>query len=648
MDSLVRTLYEFGPFHLDPSERLLLYHGRPVMMTPKAFDMLVVFVERSGHLVEKEELMSAVWPNAFVEEGNLCVIVSMLRKALSVDTSEHKYIETVSKRGYRFSAEVRNVSEGCFGIPQSVPTEEPAEADFRGTVPAAQVSVPVSVAPPNFPLAFSWKMLLSAVAITFAILVSTRVLLTKAKTTVPPLNTVAVRSFAILPFQTLGAKSDDEYLGLGVADAVITKLANSEKLVVRPTSAIQKYAGVSQDPLAAGREQEVDAVLGGRIQREGNRLRLTVQLIRVRDGAQLWADTFDEEFTNIFAVEDEVSEQVAQSVRLKLTGEERKRFSKRPTGSRDAYEAYIKGRYFWNKRTEDGIGKGLRYFQQAIALDPTFAQAYVGVADSYATLGLYSLRPPKDAFPAAKEAARKALEMDDGLAEAHATLGLIYFYYDWNGLAAESEFRKAFAENANYAMAHSWNGENLAAMGRFSEAVQEAGLAQEDDPLSLIINTNAGWTQFLAGHPDQAIETLKKAIEIDPTFPRTHFRLGSVYAQMGQYDRAIAELQKAVQLSDGNAYYEGSLGQAYAASGNMGGARKILDLLEKRNRSEHVPAYAIAVVYAGLGEKEQAFASLRKAVEDRSASMVFLKMDPALSNLHSDPRFGELTRRLAF
>jgi DNA-binding winged helix-turn-helix (wHTH) protein/TolB-like protein/Tfp pilus assembly protein PilF len=649
MGSLVRTLYEFGPFHLDPSERLLLYHGRPVTMTPKAFDMLVVFVERSGHLVEKEELMRAVWPDAFVEEGNLCVIVSMLRKALSVDTSEHKYIETVSKRGYRFLAEVKNVSEGCFGIPQSVPIGEPAEEDFAGTVPAAHLPVSVATpATPNFSLAFGWKILLSAFAITLVVLVPTRVLLTKVKTTAHPVDTVAVRSFAILPFQTLGAKSDDEYLGLGVADAVITKLANSEKLVVRPTSAIQKYAGVSQDPLAAGREQEVDAVLGGRIQREGNRLRLTVQLIRVRDGAQLWADSFDEKFTDIFAVEDEVSEQVAQSIRLKLTGEERKRFSKRSTGNRDAYEAYIKGRYFWNKRTEDGIGKGLSYFQKAIALDPTFAQAYVGVADSYATLGLYSLRPPKDAFPAAKEAARKALEMDDGLAEAHATLGLIYFYYDWNGLAAENEFRKAFAENANYAMAHSWNGENLAAMGRFSEAIQEASLAQEDDPLSLIINTNAGWTQFLAGHRDQAIETLKKAIEIDPTFPRTHFRLGSVYAQMGRFDSAIAELQKAVHLSDGNSYYEGSLGQAYAVSGNIGGARRVLDLLEKRNRSEHIPAYAIAVVYAGLGEKEHAFASLQKALEDRSASMVFLKMDPALANLHSDPRFAELTHRLTF
>jgi DNA-binding winged helix-turn-helix (wHTH) protein/TolB-like protein/Tfp pilus assembly protein PilF len=645
MDSLVRTLYEFGPFQLDPAERLLLHKGRPVPVTPKAFDMLVVFVERSGHLVDKEELMSAVWPDSFVEEGNLCVTVSLLRKALSVDPDEHKYIETVSKRGYRFSAGVKQLSSESFPPAQVLQVDETAIIEVNRNAPTA-LTPPPFVPPHTLPLASRWRVLFLAAGLIIAALISSRVLLTRVKATVQP--TIAVRSFAILPFQTLGAKSDDEYLGLGVADAVITKLANSGKIVVRPTSAIQKYAGANQDPLVAGREQAVDAVLGGRIQREGDRIRLTVQLIRVRDGAQLWADSIDEKFTNIFAVEDEVSEQVAQSIRLKLTGEEKKRFSKRSTGSREAYQAYIKGRYFWNKRTEDGIAKGLNYFQQAIALDPNFAEAYVGIADSYATLGLYSLRAPKEAFPAAKDAARKALEMDDGLAEAHATLGLIYFYYDWNGLAAENEFRKAFDGNANYAMAHSWNGENLVAMGRFPEALQEASFAQEDDPLSLIINTNAGWTQFLAGHRDQAIETLKKAIEIDPTFPRAHFRLGSVYEQMGMYDKAIAELQKAVQLSDGNSYYEGSLGHSYAVSGDIAGAHKVLDLLQKRNGKEHVPAYAIAAVYAGLGETEPAFASLKNAFEDRSASMVFLKMDPAFATLHSDPRFAQLTQRLSF
>src|SRR5258708_24090200 len=375
---------------------------------------------------------------------------------------------------------------------------------------------------------------------------------------------VTIRSLAVLPFQTLGAKGTDEYLGLGMAAALITRLGNTGKIIVRPTSAIQKYAARELSAQAAGQEQGVDAVLDGRIQRESDRVRLTVQLIRVRDGVQLWAETFDKQFTDMFALEDSLSERVAQSIRLKLTGEETRRFTRRSTERPDAYEAYVKGRYFWNKRTDKGLKKGLEYFRQAIALDPAFTEAYVGVADSYAMLGLYAVIPPKEAFPAAKAAAKRALEMDDGLAEAHASLGLIHFYYDWNFTDPANELRRALADNPNYAMAHSWYGENLAAMGRYPEAIAETQRALEDDPLSLIIGSNAGWTLSLAGKGDQAIEILKKSIEIDPSFPRTHFRLGRAYEQKKSYDLAISELQQAVNLSPVDSCYKGSLGHAYA------------------------------------------------------------------------------------
>jgi tetratricopeptide (TPR) repeat protein len=433
-----------------------------------------------------------------------------------------------------------------------------------------------------------------------------------------------------------------------MADALITRLGNTGKIIVRPTNAIQKYVGRDLTPQAAGQEQGVDAVLDGRIQREADRVRLTVQLIRVHDGVQLWGETFDKEFTDIFALEDALSERVAQSIRLKLTGEETRRFTKRSTERPDAYEAYVKGRYFWNKRTDKGMKKGLEYFRQAITLDPTFAEAYVGVADSYATLGLYAVLPPKEAFPAAKEAAKRALEMDDGLAEAHATLGFINFYYDWNGVDAGNEFRRALGDNPNYAMAHSWYGESLAAMSRFPEAVAEAERALEDDPLSLIIGSNAGWTLSLAGNADQAIEILKKAIEIDPTFPRTHYRLGRAYEQKKSYELAISELEQAVNLSGGDSCYQGSLGHAYAISGKTDQARKVLQELEGRGAQQYVPAYAIALVYAGLGENDQAITWLQKAYEDRSTSMVFLKLDPELGSLHSDPRFEQLSRRINF
>jgi TolB-like protein/Tfp pilus assembly protein PilF len=457
-----------------------------------------------------------------------------------------------------------------------------------------------------------------------------------------------IRALAVLPFQTLGSKKDDEYLGLGMADALITRLGNTGKIIVRPTSAIQKYAGGKLSPQAAGQEQGVDAVLDGRIQREADRVRLTVQLIRVRDGGQLWAESFDKEFTNIFALEDALSERVAQSIRLKLTGEETRRLTKRATERPGAYEAYIKGRYFWNKRTDKGMKKGLEYFRQAIALDPTFAEAYVGVADSYATLGLYAVIPPKEAFPVAKQATKRALEMDDGLAEAHASMGFINFYFDWNGRDAENEFRRALADNPNYAMAHSWYGESLAAMGRYSEAIAEAQHALDDDPLSLIIGSNAGWTLSLAGKTDQAIEILKKAIEIDPSFPRTHFRLGRAYEQKKLYDLAISEFEQAVTLSGGDACYKGSLGHAYAISGRPVQARQVLGDLEGSSGEVYLPSYAIALVYAGLGENEHAITWLEKAYQDRSTSMAFLRLDPELSSLHSDPRFEQLSQRVNF
>jgi DNA-binding winged helix-turn-helix (wHTH) protein/TolB-like protein/Tfp pilus assembly protein PilF len=643
MGTPVNHLYEFGPFQLDPPERLLLCDRQPVPMPPKAFDLLVFLVERRGHLVEKDALLKAVWHGSFVEEGNLSVTVSVLRKALNDDRGQHKYIETVSKRGYRFVAEVRLGGEPETALASSQPegssrlVEERSADELPETFSKSRISVSRTI---------FWSVVGAAVGLGgWFIVKAVPRLATQAGQIQGPAE---IRSLAVVPFQTLGAKPGDEYLGLGMADALITRLGNTGKIIVRPTSAIQKYAGKKLDPRGAGQEQGVDAVLDGRIQREADRVRLTVQLIRVRDGEQLWAESFDKEFTNIFALEDALSERVAQSIRLKLTGEETRRLTKRATEKPDAYEAYTKGRYFWNKRTDKGMKKGMEYFRQAIALDPTFAEAYVGVADSYATLGLYAVIPPKEAFPAAKEATRRALEMDDGLAEAHASMGFINFYFDWNRADAENEFRRALADNPNYAMAHSWYGETLAAMARYPEAVAEAQRALEDDPLSLIIGSNAGWTLSLAGKTDQAIEILKKAIEIDPSFPRTHFRLGRAYEQKKLYDLAISELQQAVTLSGGDASYKGSLGHAYALSGKPDQARQVLQDLERRTGEAYVPSYAIALVYAGLGDNDHAITWLQKAYEDRSTSIAFLKLDPELTSLHSDPRFEQLSQRVNF
>lgn len=642
----MKHLYQFGPFELDPTERLLFLNGSTVDVTPKAFDMLVVLVERSGHLCQKEELMKALWPDSFVEEGNLSVTVSSLRKVLGDDRGQQRYIETVSKRGYRFTAAVNHVMRD---VPPEARVEElPKERTIAGRIGFLTLNIFASRGS-SVPRPLVWRLTVLAGSVVIATLFTARIVWVKGVNTAQPTASPKIQSLAVLPFQTVSGKNGDAYVGIAMADALITKLGNTGRIVTRPTSAIQKYAGGPHDIRAAGLEQGVDAVLDGRIQREGDRIRLTVQLTRVRDGVQLWGEAFDERFTeDFFTLEDEFSDRVARSICLKLTGEQTGQLAKLSTKNTEAYQAYIRGRYFWNRRTETALTTGLRYFQQAVRLDPNFAEAYAGVADSYALLGLYGFLPPKEAFPPAEGAAKKALDMNDDLAEAHATLGFVYFYYDWNGLAAEKEFRRALDSNPNYAMAHSWNGQDLATMDRMSEALAETELAQQDDPLSLIVSSNAGLILCLAGRYEQAIETLSKALEIDPTFPRAHFRLGNVYEQKGMPGKAISEFEEAVRLSGGDSSYQGALGHAYATAGNVEQARRILDHLKKRSRRQYVPAYAIALIYAGLKEKDQAFEWLDKAYNDRSASMALLKVDPALNSLHSDIRFTELARRVKF
>lgn len=626
--------YAFGPFLLKPAEHELLRDGRPISLTPKTFDTLVVLVENCGRLVEKEELIKAVWHDTFVEEGNLCVTVSLLRKAFG---NERRYIKTVSKHGYRFVAEINAVPAGTSTVRQEDLAAIPAGPE---AVLDRESSMRLSIRKSRF-------LSLAAISVIGGILLATGVW-SRVGTTIHATKALDIRSLAVLPFETLGAKAGDEYLGLGMADALITKLGTTGQIVTRPTRAIQKYQNTSQDPRTVGREQSVDAVLDGRIQRAGDRVRVTAQLIRVADGMQLWADTFDEEFTNMFAVEDAVSAQVASSIRLELTGAQKERLARRPTTSSEAYQSYLRGRYFWNERTGEGLRKGLDYFRRAIDLDPTYAEAYAGMADSYAMLGLYTVLPPNETFPKAKAAAIEALQLDSALAEAHATLGFVHFYYDWDGAAAEKEFATALQENPNYAMAHSWRGFNLAVMGRLPEAVTEARLAQAADPLSAIIGTNAAWVYFLARQSDRAVEIAQKVIEIDPNFPRAHFRLGNIYENEGQYHRAITEYEKAVQLSDGDTYYQASLGHAYAMSGMVAEAEKCLQHLEQLSTTRYVPPYAIALIYVGMGEKDHGLQWLERASVDRSTSMAYLRVEPTLDSLRSEARFASLVQQTNF
>src|SRR3989441_9021901 len=586
MSKPTRLLYEFGPFLLDVTEQLLLRDGRPIPLKPKLFDLLLLLVENSGHVLDKNRLMSTLWPDTFVEESNLTVSIFALRKALGDGDNNHSYIETVSRRGYRFVAHV---------------TESPNEGIDRLAAKRARLS---SNADERLE-AGAW-----------------------------------VRSLAVLPFKSIGAEAGHEYLGLGLADALITKLTNLRQIKVRPTSAVREYTR-ARDITVAGRKLKVDALLDGSIQRARQRIRVTAQLVDARDGATLWAENFDAKLVDIFSLEDSLSDQVVRALSLKLTGEERRHLVKRHTESTEAYHAYLKGRYFWNKRTAEGFKKGVEYFEHAIALDTNYALAYAGLADCYQLLNGYMARPPRELIPKAKAALLKALQLDDSLAEAHTSLAHL-LRHDWNWSVAEKEFKRAIELNPNYATAHHWYSAYLRVMARFDEAWAEIKMAQELDPLSLAVNRSGGILFYFTRQYDQAIEQLLDTVELDPNFGYAHFVLGMVYAAKGMYDEAIKQYRKTQKLSGNCLELTAYLGHIHALSGRRGEAQKVLDQLKGLSDHGYELHYHIALIYLALGDKDQAFAWLEQAYNERDEELGLLKVDPMLDSLRADPRFVSL------
>jgi DNA-binding winged helix-turn-helix (wHTH) protein/tetratricopeptide (TPR) repeat protein len=571
-----RHLYEFGRFQVDPVERLLLREGRPIHLTPKAFETLLMLVRSSGHLIEKSELLSTVWAHSFVEEGNLAVTISTLRKALGDDGKEHKCIETVTRLGYRFVVDVREVVE-----------------------PEPELLAPCA----------------------------------------------GLHSLAVLPFRSMNSEAAHEYLRLGLTDAIIRKLASIGQIIVRPTSAMLKYADPLADPLAVGREQMVDAILVGRIEAFPDRVLLTVQLISVGDGSLRYSNTFEQGSREILALEDEVVRGVAQSISNRPAGKNA-RLAWRDSVNSKAYQLYLEGRYFWSKRTEEGLRRSIEYFQQATAEDAQYALAYAGLADAYVLLDSFGVEPASYAYPAAKAAALKALQFDNSLAESHASLGMVYFYYEWKWSEAEQEFQRAIALNPNYVLAHSWYALNLGAMGRYEEAFDHVRQAQQLDPLSLEINTVVGRIFYFSRQYDRSVNAYRKAIDLDPYYARAHTRLGMTYAAMGAFGDAIHEFEESQRLSGADPNLDGLLGYAQALSGNTGKARKLLKELTQRPRRDYVPAFSMALIWIGFGQRDHALECLARSYQDRSTDMVYSKTEPLLDPVRSDPRFTALLQQM--
>jgi TolB-like protein/Flp pilus assembly protein TadD len=456
-------------------------------------------------------------------------------------------------------------------------------------------------------------------------------------------RSAAPGSIAVLPFKLLGSEASDEYLGAGMADALITKLSNIRQISVRPTSAVIKYAGKqTTDPLAAGRELGVDSVLEGTIQRRNDRVRVTVQLISVRESRPLWAHSFDERFTDIFTVQDSISAQVAQALTLKLTGEERRLLAKRSTDNVEAYQSYLKGRYFMVRRNEEGLRKAISYFTEAIELEPDYALAYAGLADAHSVLGFYQFGglAPDEGYKRARAAATRAIELDETLAEAHTSLALARLDVDHDVEGAEREYRRSIELNPNYAAAHHWYSDFLAMMGRQDEAMAEIERAIELDPLSLVINATLGERLFYARRYDEAAAQLRKTLEMDESFGPAHYLLGLTYEQQGMYDEALVELSRARELFGGSPWLVAALGHTLAMAGRRSEAHKALVELKEMSRHGNVSPYDMATVYTGLGEQTQAFEWLQKLRKPQIEHQ--LKADPRMDRLRLDPRFQEM------
>lgn len=457
----------------------------------------------------------------------------------------------------------------------------------------------------------------------------------------------ANRSIAVLPFQVLRVEQkSEEFLGMGLADAIITKLSNIQRIIVRPTSAVIKYFDGTHNIIAAGQELNVGYVLDGRIQRAGERIRVTVQLISVRDGQPVWASKFDENYTDIFAVEDSISEQVAHALVPQLSGEERELLLRRETENANAYQAYLKGRYLWAKFTPDDFVKAAEQFHEAIALDPNYAQAHVGIADYYNWAAIFGLGSPDDNFPHAKAAAIRALEIDEKSAEAHAALAFTNLCYDFDWFGAEQRFRRSIELNNNYGPAHQWYSNLLAAQGRFEEAIAEIKRTLEINPLSLMDRSITGWTYYHARQYERAEKEIQAALEIDRNFSNFHLILGFIYERMGRYGDAINELNIARDLMLGSVVPLWVIGYTYAAAGRHEEARDMLRQLMEASQQTYISPYFIALLHTALGEYDAAFEWLNKAVKSRDEWLIWLGTEPKLDPLRSDPRFNDLLQQV--
>ena len=588
---LKTTVYEFGDCRVDEKERILLRNGSKVPLTPKVFELLLLLIQQNGSLVEKDTLLSLLWPDTFVEEANLSVNVAALRKALG-ENEEHRYIETLPKRGYRFVAGVAK-----WNVPAPLRDESQESLSFLNE------QLTHGPKPGNEP-----------------------------------------RSLAVIPFHNGGNDPDAEYLCDGITETIINKLSglNGVRVVARNT--VFRYRGTDRNPAEIARELSVGSVISGRILQLGDRVIIRTELVDALNGWQIWGEQYHRKLADVLTIQDEISEEICKRLEFHLTQKQKEQLRKHYTEDVEAYQLYLKGRYHWNKYSQTGLKEAIDFFSQAIESDPTYALAYAGIADCYYRLSnVYA--PTSEAMPKARAAALRALEIDPDLSEAHAALGLVRLFYDLDWDAAKESFQRAIEIKPNYSIAHQRLGLYFNLRGQFDDAIRELQTARELDPLSPQLHCSFAVMFFLSRQYERALSEIEKTLELDNNYVPTLYLLGRTREELGEFDEAITVFERILTIDDAPTFRAG-LAHVHATAGNYQAARTMLTELEKQSSKRYVGAYSKAVIHLALGEKNEAFSCLEQAYGDRCEMMTWLRVDPVFDHVRSDLRFTNLLRRI--
>ena len=633
-----RHFYDFGPFRIDPLKRRLLRDEETIRLTPKAFDLLLVLVLEGGRTVEKDELLERVWPGTVVEENNLNQNITALRKSLGDSRQESQYIATIPGVGYRFVAPVTRVDEEELTRRRGDAAEEKTPEQELLEVPVVSV-VPAVAAVPATRRWFRYALL---IALTLLVAAIAYALYTREK------PTPAISSIMVLPLENISGDPAEEYFADGMTDALIGDLAKLGGLHVISRTSSMHYKGTKKPLPEIANEIKVDAIVEGTVQRSGDRVVVRAQLIHAASDRHLWVNTYTRDVRDVLDLQSEIAQAIAREVQIQMTPAEQARFTSHRPVSPKAFDHYLQGRFlYWNKRTEESLNKAVEHFQSAIKEDPGYAQAYVGLADCYAAMGTVQIGsyPPIEGRVRAEAAAKKALELDSGLAEAYSSLAQVN-HFNWNWPGAEENFKRAIELNPNYANAHNFYASYLMSRGRIDESIASSTRARELDPFSLSISAQRGFLLENGRRYDEAIQQLHAVIAMDPNHYQAYWTLGHTYVANKQFDEGVKAAEKAVALSQRLPGALGILGLAYGMAGRKADATKILDELLQLNKTRYVTPGAFINVYIGLGDYEQTFVWLEKAYQEKSNFLAFLKVFPILDPIRSDPRFDDLLRRV--